>query len=382
MIVYALSPRVAVIEAAMRAGVGIVPVSDADHLQSLPAIASGIVVENPLDPLQVARSLVGAGVEPADRQCVCVGLGDDSSQTASLVNTALSLAGGRHASFAALELMRNKYRLRQHLGSESRLNGRYWLIDDPSRIADILETTPQGVVVKPLDGSGSRGVARISSPDQVSVLKSGAGLLVEEYFSGSEYSVESLSWDGIHYPLVITEKRIGGKSGVVEIGQRQPARISNEKTECLFAAGAEILTSTGYRYGLSHIEFIVEAGVPKLVEAHGRVGGDMIADLMQWSIGISGFEALFRAYRDNEVSPGAPIGVEAAIEFVDLRGWAGSDDDWLQTVGGVDGVVEARILRGREERSDISSSSDRHAHIVMAGKSVDSIITKISQPGI
>jgi hypothetical protein len=382
MIIYALSPRTAVIEAAERAGVGIVPVGAAEGLGALPPTSRRIEVADPLDALQVARALVRAGVEPGDRQCVCVGLGDDSSQAAALVNTALGLAAGRHASFAALEAMRDKYRLRERLGAGSSLNGRYWLADSCATVADIMKTSPKGVVVKPLDGSGSRGVVRISSPAQcIELPVSGETLLVEEYFSGPEYSVETMTWNGVHHPLVVTAKTIGGGSGLVETGQRQPARLSQDHTQRLFAAAAEVLSAVDYTYGLSHIEFILQDGSPKLVEAHGRVGGDRIADLMQWSIGISGFEALFRAYRDDFVTPADPTGMEAAIEFVDLRTWTRSDEDWTDIVTGLEGVVETAILRGRDERSEILSSSDRHAHVVIIGSSIDRTIDQIKNMG-
>ncbi|MCA0977169.1 hypothetical protein LCM19_02190 [Qipengyuania flava] len=366
------------IEAAIRAGLEVVAVGNATDLSDLPCTVPRILLENPINPLQVVRALVDYGVEYGDDRSVCVGLGDDSSESACLVNAALGLAAGRYASFTSLETMRNKYRLRGHLGSQSRLNGRYCLLRQIDKAVEILETAPHGVVVKPLDGSGSRGVTRISGPHgSYPITGPGERLMVEECFDGPEFSVESITWNGVHYPLIVTEKKLGGETGLVEIGQRQPARLDPDDVANLFGAAAEVLTSVGYRYGLSHIEFILQSCQPKLVEAHGRVGGDMIADLMQWSIGINGFAVLFRAYKDNAVTPASLTGIEAGIEFVDLKRWEGSDAEWLERIHAMDGVVDARVLRDRTRRSLILSSSDRHAQVIVAGEAIDNTIQQI-----
>ena len=381
MKVYALSPRAAVIDAALGAGVGIVPIGPASLLETLPGPHSGLTVSDPVDAVAVTRSLVADGVGQGDLNCVCLGLGDDSSQTAALVNSALQLANGRCASFISLEQMRDKFRLRKCLGENSPYSGRFWLVEDRAGIADILPSCPHGVVLKPLTGSGSLGVKKIRNDADLDAVQLDGSMLLEECFCGAEYSVESISWDGKHHPLVVTQKSTGEQGGLVETGQLQPARISGEESERLFQAAGEILSTVGYTYGFSHIEFILQDGIPKVVEAHGRVGGDRIADLMQWSIGTHGFELLFKAYRDDVVLPVGPTGTDAEIVFPNLQKWMHGDQKWLETVRDLDGVVEASILREQSARGVISASSHRHAQVIITGKTTSDIAAKIRRLG-
>lgn len=378
---YVISPRKAVVEAAQSASIEIVQIGTKNQLLNCPDTARSLILSNPLDAVEVARSLVDDGVEYADDHCVCIGFGDDSSQVAALVNSALALSKGRWGSFVSLEKMRDKQCFRNILGPCSKYSGKHWLAQDADTIKQAFEECPNGIVIKPISGSGSRGVACVVDPNEINTLQTDYPVLVEERFCGKEYSVETISWNGIHTPLIVTEKTTGGSSGVVEIGQSQPANLTNVETTHLYDAAIEILTLVGYKYGFSHIEFILENGVPKVVEAHGRVGGDRIADLMQWSLGTNGFELLFEAYRQDAFATVSPSGNHAEILFPDLTQWSGSDQEWLDTVLNMDDVVEATILCPNEKRHEVTSSSDRHALVIIAGPTAQHTALTINNLG-
>ncbi|WP_082444064.1 ATP-grasp domain-containing protein [Sphingomonas sp. Leaf242] len=371
MIVYTLSSRAAVIEAAKKAGVVVVPVGPQSILEKLPLTERYIEVSDQLNPLQVTRALIADGVKHGDPECICIGLGDDTSQVAALVNVGLSLGNNRFASFTSLELMRDKLALRARLGVESSLNGRFERVENKHQIRHLLKEFPKGIVLKPLDGSGSRGVVIIKDESEIPDMNPNIVLLLEEYFCGPEFSVETISWNGKHHPLVVTAKKLGGSTGVVEVGQRQPAYISGVETAKLFSAAEIVLNAADYQYGLSHIEFILQDGEPRLVEAHGRVGGDRISDLMHWTIGMSAFEILFRSYNNNVVPSTNPSGLEAAITFFDLSIWQDTDSAWKKQIAKIKDVKEVEILRNIGDRLDVRSSADRHAHVVLAGTSLN-----------
>lgn len=54
---------------------------------------------------------------------------------------------------------------------------------------------------------------------------------------------------------------------------------------------------------LCHTEIILESGVPKIVESHGRVGGDRIADLLRFTTGHDAFERLGAAIVTGKLLP-------------------------------------------------------------------------------
>lgn len=372
MIFFVLNPRQAVVDAAVAAGGTVVAVADAETLSALTLDENALEVANPLDPLEVARKLepvINTNVEPGG--VLCVGLGDDSSQVAALVNSSLGLANGQFASFASLEVMRDKHRLRRALPPGSPLNGLHYMVTlsshPKSDLRDIFEDSPHGIVIKPNSGAGSRDVHSIQSEQELQTLKLVPGLyLVEQRFVGSEFSVESISWGGEHQPLVVTEKTTGGTSGLVETEHQQPAQIPNEHRDRLFDAARTVLDHAGYQAGLSHIEFILEEGQPRLIEAHGRVGGDHIADLMKWSVGATAFEMLFHTFQSRHLPESELSGEYAAVFFPDLRPWPHTDQQWIDLMRQNSNVQEAEILKEKDKRGDILCSADRHAYVILA----------------
>ena len=75
--------------------------------------------------------------------------------------------------------------------------------------------------------------------------------------------------DGQHQPLAVTQKVLGGESGVVEVGQIQPADIDEATRLCLMDAATSLLDTIQFRFGLSHTEIILDGDTPKIVESHG-----------------------------------------------------------------------------------------------------------------
>ncbi|MFK1841078.1 acetyl-CoA carboxylase biotin carboxylase subunit family protein [Bacteroides fragilis] len=69
------------------------------------------------------------------------------------------------------------------------------------------------LIVKPTDRSGSRGVEKVYSRESVAMAVERAcsesfthTAIIEEYIGGREVSVESISFDGCHYVLAVTDK--------------------------------------------------------------------------------------------------------------------------------------------------------------------------------
>ncbi|MDK7749787.1 ATP-grasp domain-containing protein [Brevibacterium sp. UMB10442] len=384
MIFYSLTPRQEVIDAAHSVGAKIVPVANAEFLSSLESFDGETVeVHDPLDALSVVRALepfVSATGEPGN--ALCVGLGDDTSQVAALVNSALGLAEGKCASFTSLEIMRDKHRLREALPEGSPINGLHWMIDlttgTDSRLQQLFLQTQHGLVLKPNSGSGSRDVRSVVSEAELQDLAVDPGqYLVEQRFVGPEFSVETISWAGQHRPLVVTEKLTGGITGLVETGHHQPARISEESRNRLFDAARTVLDSANYQFGLSHIEFILEDGQPRLIEAHGRVGGDHIADLMEWSVGATAFDILFSAYQHQRLPNDEPRGEQSAVFFPDLSECPHTDEQWLTCVRQHEDVKDAGVMKAAGDRGPITCSADRHAYVILSGQNISRTVQSL-----
>ncbi|QDZ41829.1 acetyl-CoA carboxylase biotin carboxylase subunit family protein [Corynebacterium sp. sy039] len=366
--IYVINPRPVVIDAACDNGLIVTVLVDNDtSANELEEKARILKVANCSDPILIIDTMLKDGVNFGDLETICLGLGDLSSEVASMVNASLCLSTSKFATFQSLEMMRNKLMLREAMGKTcAQYSGEFCKAYDASDVLNMLSSSSSGIIIKPIDSSGSKNVHSVVSIEQWDDISSSIKypVLVEERFIGREYSVESISIDGKHQNLMVTQKTLGGETGLVEVAQLQPASLSESERQGLFTAAQAILDLVGYRFGLSHIEFILQQGKPKLVEAHGRVGGDRIADLLKYSTGASAFERLMVALKKGIHLPVKETKIRACIEYIDLRNCLQSDEQWHERMWECEDVVETMILKPQEERLKIEKSSDRHAYVI------------------
>ena len=150
------------------------------------------------------------------------------------------------------------------------------------------------VIVKPTDRSGSRGVLKIEHPKQLKEAVSRAQTesfsgeaIVEEFVQGREVSVETISWEGKHYILAITDKVTTGEPYFVELEHHQPTSLDEKVKDKIRIETRKELTAVGVKYGAGHSEFIITNDNEVFaVEVGARMGGDFIgSDLVYLSTG-------------------------------------------------------------------------------------------------
>lgn len=168
---------------------------------------------------------------------------------------------------------------------------------------DVDEDISYPVIVKPVDRSGSRGIYKVNDrtglDEAINASKSQGFIqkaLVEEYVEGKEYSVECISYEGIHHFLTITSKYTTGAPHYVERGHLEPADCKGELLEKVKNVVFHALNTLKVRYGASHSEIkIDEDGNIMIIEIGSRMGGDFIgSDLVKLSTGIDYVEAVIQ----------------------------------------------------------------------------------------
>jgi biotin carboxylase len=150
------------------------------------------------------------------------------------------------------------------------------------------------LIVKPCDRSGSAGVTKVETPEELTAAASvaltfslGHEAIVEEFVAGAEVSVETISWQGTHHILAITDKLTSGAPHFVELAHHQPSHHPAETQAEIRRQTVLALTTLGINFGASHSEFLVAAdGRVFVTEIGARMGGDFIgSDLVQLSTG-------------------------------------------------------------------------------------------------
>lgn len=210
---------------------------------------------------------------------ICTIASDAAVPTVSYVAEALGLVSN---SFEHSGICTNKFAMRQQLEK--------YQVDMPGYVLAEIDAEPAcdklqfPLIVKPVDRSGSRGVVKINDHRnlpaavlhacELSFVKQA---IIEEFIAGIEVSVESISWEGKHYFITITDKVTSGDPYFVEIAHHQPSQFEGAIQKKLRSATVKALDALHVRYGASHSEFkIDETGKVYVIEIGARMGGDFI----------------------------------------------------------------------------------------------------------
>ncbi|MFD7417489.1 ATP-grasp domain-containing protein [Kitasatospora purpeofusca] len=170
------------------------------------------------------------------------------------------------------------------------------LCSTPQDVVDFLARHGGPAVVKPRDAAGSEGVVRVDARDGAdgaarafARARAGAGpgagpgpVLVEEFVTGPEYSVEGLFTEGIPHALAVTRK-ILAPGTFVEAGHVTPVELPDGRHRDIAREAVRALEALGLRYGIFHVECWLTPEGPVLGEVHVRPGGDWLHAMVEWS---------------------------------------------------------------------------------------------------
>lgn len=155
-------------------------------------------------------------------------------------------------------------------------------------IGDTLPSIPTyPVVVKPTSMGGKRGVSVANNENelkqaldysQASMPPTKRNIIIESFIKGGkEYSVESLSSQGKHMVIQVTEKITSGPPHCVELGHLQPANLNEAERKKIEQVIPSLLHEVGVDNTTSHTEIKIVDGEIYLIELNARSGGDHIA---------------------------------------------------------------------------------------------------------
>ncbi len=156
------------------------------------------------------------------------------------------------------------------------------------------------LVIKPRDNSGSRGVIFCHSREEAEqVLEESKShtksdkVVAEEVIEGTEYSIESLHFNGKSKIIQITEKVVTPLPYFIELGHIQPPVLPNNilrEIEVLVETVAKVFN---FENCGAHNEVKIKDGKITLIEVSPRIGGDFISSiLVEKSTGVNMERAL------------------------------------------------------------------------------------------
>ncbi len=227
----------------------------------------------------------------------------------------------------------------------------YYKVTDKQEFLDAVKGFMRPFIVKPADNSGSRGVFLIEDFSDMEAAEKAyeyskkysrnGNVVVEEYMTGPEVSVETLTVGGQFHVLQITDKMTTGAPHFVEIGHSQPSCLSEEDKRAIRELAEKASRAVGIVDGPAHAEIIVAKDGPKMVEIGARMGGGCITThLVPLSTGVDMTKSVIEMVMGQIPDVSVKFEKGAAIRFI------------IPPVGkvvSVSGVEEAGKLDGVQE---------------------------------
>lgn len=195
---------------------------------------------------------------------------------------------------------------------------RHWATPDRRETLDALQRHGGPWVLKPADGSGSRGILFAESWEQVAPHLDTEDWVLEEFVPGVEFSVESLSVDGRHQVFGITAKTTSGRPRFIETAHAFPALLPTSTAEAVMAEVIRFLDAATYRNGPAHTEVMLHDDGIDLIESQARLGGDRIPTIVARATGLDPEVELVRSLCVSCAPRTAPRANRAGIRYVEL----------------------------------------------------------------
>lgn len=235
-------------------------------------------------------------------------------------------------------------------------------------------------IVKPADNAGSRGVVLVDKKREEAGLEeiyeysrsnSRNGIvMIEEFMTGPEVSVEAMTVEGETTVIAITDKRITPPPYFVELGHSEPSLLDRETQEGIKALALQAVKAIRLINGPSHTEIKVTQEGPKIVELAARLGGDFITSrLVPLSTGvdITGNSVLLAAGERVDLNRKCDRG--AAIRFLQASEGTIRRIVIDEKIHGSEGLEEFVLYKKEGDRvNGIKSSNDRIGHVIATGE--------------
>lgn len=285
----------------------------------------------------------------------------------------------------------NKAEMRMALQEENVPIPKFFKVSNKKEYMEAVKHFDVPFIVKPADSSGSRGIFEILDLTDQELIKEAynysrtfsrvGDVVVEEYMSGPEVSVETLSIDGVCHVIQITDKLTTGAPYYVEMGHSQPTRHSKETIEKIAKVAKAANRAIGIKNGPSHTEIIVTTEGPKVVELGARLGGDNITThLVPLSTGVNMVECCIKIALGEKPDIEPKYSKGAAVRYFKQREGVVKNIDGVEDAEKISGIQQISIVHGVGEKvTEITSSGARMGFVIAQSDNAEKAIEKCEQ---
>jgi len=201
--------------------------------------------------------------------------------------------------------------------------------------------------------------------------------LVQEFVTGPEISIETVTFGAGPALVNITDKLVTDGPNFVELGHAVPSTLGAGELALVRRFAEKAHAAYGIRVGAAHIELRLSDGEPVLIELGARLAGDRIIDLVELATGVDMARETVRAFLGAR-------GPERELDYV-----AGACVRFLAAPAAgrfrLDGTAAARSAEDLVLPAEIDATGelrdyrDRHGHVVVRAESAAEAIRRADQ---
>ncbi|MGF0167278.1 ATP-grasp domain-containing protein [Streptomyces koyangensis] len=200
---------------------------------------------------------------------------------------------------AVLRLTRDKAAVRNRLHDAGLTRGRAMDVTGRGAEEVLIKEVGLPAVLKDTAGTGSQNVWLVrDEPELMAALDEAAGrelkgrLFAEPYFTGPVYSAETLTWAGRTRLLGVSSRLMSPEPYFREEITAFPVAFPETRRAMLKRWLDEVLAAIGYTDRFAHVEFVLTADGPEIVEINPRIGGALVGEGMCRALGVNVYEAM------------------------------------------------------------------------------------------
>lgn len=202
--------------------------------------------------------------------------------TASYIAEQMNLPGLKPE---VAKLIKNKYHVRKCL-FENQVDDtqQAFEISNLTDVEDIAKKLSFPVMVKPCDGSSSRGASRVDNENQLKeaceyALDNSVShkAEIESFIVGEEYGVENFIENGKHHVLAVMKKWMTKPPYYSELGHAIPCGLDKELEEKVIDCAKKAIKALGVNFGSVNMDLLITKDRKvHIVDIGARMGGNLI----------------------------------------------------------------------------------------------------------
>lgn len=307
--------------------------------------------------------------------------------TASYIAENMDIPGLK---YKTAQLIKNKYLVRKMLYENK--------VDDTEQAYEITEDTDivtlaslltYPIMIKPCDGSGSRGVSRVDHPAEV--LKACKCAMdssithkaeIESFINGKEYGVESLVVNGEIHVLAVMKKNMTKPPYYAELGHAIPCGLSSEMEVRIRAIVKKAIAVLGIDHGSVNMDLLItETGKIHIIDIGARMGGNLIGShIVPYGTGIDYMGNMIRnAIGDSVNLVSLGVGNNVVTRLLALKPGRILKIPDIQNIAQKYGVEIYHHMHVDDVINEYHSNLDGYGYIVSKDDDFDKAETKAEQ---